>query len=107
MLKSCSCGSTSFLALGYPLTAMLEGATAGIALELFFILCVINFHLILFDFCLISRGAASGMPALSFPAWGVSFRPIPKCCTVVRCCSPPYASGREKLFVLLSRTAYD
>ena len=48
MLKSCSCGSTSFLALGYPLTAMLEGATAGIALELFYFL--FNFLFIL-DVC--------------------------------------------------------
>lgn len=107
MLKSCSCGSTSFLALGYPLTAMLEGATAGIALELFFILFDIVTYIFNGVKLFVSRGAASGMPALSFPAWGVSFRPIPKCCTVVRCCSPPYASGREKLFVLLSRTAYD
>jgi hypothetical protein len=107
VLKSCSCGSTSFLALGYPLTAMLEGATAGIALELF-LLFNINLLVQFVGFVIfISLGAASDMPVVSFPAGGVSFRPIPKCCTVVRCCSPPYASGREKLFVLLSRTAYD
>jgi len=48
VLKSCSCGSTSFLALGYPLTAMLEGATAGIALELFLIFFYCYFSVLFF-----------------------------------------------------------
>ncbi len=66
MLKSCSCGSTSFLALGYPLTAMLEGATAGIALELFY-LFFLRFNLvILFSFIgLAGRSLRHAGPQLS------------------------------------------
>ena len=67
MLKSCSCGSTSFLALGYPLTAMLEGATAGIALELFYFhfYFVLIIFLILFCRCLAGRSLRHAGPQLS------------------------------------------